>query len=163
MSVAEVNDSPEPRLSVRRYAREASALSISGVVHMLALVTLGLLVIEPKAISQVTEVIAQALEEPDKRDELKVELENQLSDVRDQSSEVFSASPVEGVVGASGPQGLISAPTMDRALLEQVTNSAVTVEGIVLSVPSSRKLIVEAPDGQVGDARAVVGSYQDAL
>jgi hypothetical protein len=163
MSVAELDDSQQPRQLVRRYAREASAVSISGVVHMVALVTLGLLVVEPKAISQVQEVIAQALEEPDKRDELKVELENQLSDVRDQSTEIFSASPVEGVVGASGPQGLISAPTMDRALLEQVTNSAITVEGIILNVPSSRKLIVEVPDGQVGDARAVVGSYQDAL
>ena len=35
---------------------------------VVALVTLGLFVIEPKAISQVQEVIAQALEEPDKRD-----------------------------------------------------------------------------------------------
>jgi hypothetical protein len=154
--------SDEPRVALRSYWQQISAMTISAVVHMVALVTLGVLVVEPKAITQVQEVLAQVLDEIDKRDELKVELENQLSDVHE-TSQVFSSSPLAGVVGVSGPQVLISAPTMDRAVLEQVVNSSINVEGVFVDVPSSRKLIVEAPDGQVGEARAVVGSYADAL
>jgi hypothetical protein len=154
---------PDRRFRLKRHLRNVSAMSISAVIHMVALVTLGVLVIEPKAVTQMQEVIAEVMEELDPRDELKVELEQQLTEVRDQTTEVFSSSPVVGVVGAAGPQGMISAPTMDKALLEQVVNSEVNVEGIILDIPSTRKLIVEAPEGQVGDARAVVSSYQDAL
>ena len=39
-------------------------MSVSGVVHLVSLVTLGLLVVEPKAISQMQEVLAQTLDEP---------------------------------------------------------------------------------------------------
>ena len=138
-------------------------MSVSAVVHLVSLVTLGLLVIEPQATSQMQEVLAQMLDEPELKDEIKIELENQLTDMKERTTEVFSSSPVVGVVGAAGPQGSISAPTMDRALLEQVVNSEITVEGVLFDMPSSRKLIVEAPDGQVGDSRAVVSSYQDAL
>jgi hypothetical protein len=156
-------EEPDRRFRFRRQLRQISAMSVSAVIHTVALVTLGLVVVNPKSASQVQEVLAEVLEEPDPKDELKIELENQLTDVREQTTQVFSSSPVVGVVGASGPQGMISAPTMDRALLEQVVNSEVNVEGVFVDVPSSRKLIVEAPDGQVGDARAVVGSYSDAL
>src|SRR5262249_38116687 len=154
---------PDERFRLRRYFRQAGAMSVSAAVHVVALVTLGLLVIEPQVVSQVQEVIAQVLEEPEKREQLKVELEHQLTDVHELTSQVFSSSPIVGTIGASGPQGLISAPTMDKALLQQVVNSEVNVEGVFVDVPSSRKLIVEAPDGQVGEGRAVVGSYQDAL
>jgi hypothetical protein len=164
--VAAAEATPEPaapsRLSIRPHVRNLSALTISAVVHCVALVTLGVLVIEPQAISQVQEVLAHVMDEPEPQDELSVELENQITDATD-TSQAVSASLAVGMVGASGPQALMSAPTMDQSLLAQVTNSEVNVEGIFIDLPSSRKLIVEAPDGQVGDARAVVGSYQDAL
>lgn len=153
---------PPSRLNLRPHLRNASALTISAVVHAVALITLGVLVIEPKAISQIQEVLAQVVEEPQPQDELSVELENQITDATD-TSQAVSSSLAIGMVGASGPQALVSAPTMDTSLLAQVTNSDVNVEGIFIDVPSSRKLIVEAPDGQIGDARAVVGSYSDAL
>lgn len=148
--------------SWRRPLQQLSAVGISTFVHMAVLVTLGLLVIEPKAVSQVQEVLAQVLDEPLPQDLLKVELENQITSVQDQTAAV-SSSPVAGLVGAAGPQGLISAPEMDAAVFEQAVNSSINVDGVFVDVPSSRKLIVEAPDGQVGDARAVVGSYSDAL
>src|SRR5262245_45522453 len=159
----EVDIEPEQRFRLRHYGRQASAMGVSAFVHMVALVTLGVVVMEPKVVTEVHEVLAQVLEEPDKKDELKIQLENQLTEVREQTTQVFSSSPIVGPVGASGPAGLISAPTMDRALLEQVVNANINVEGVFVDVPSSRKLIVEAPDGQVGEGRAVVGSYQDAL
>jgi hypothetical protein len=154
---------PSPRIRFRNWLRQSGAMFISTIVHAVAIIVLALLVIEPKAVVQIQEVIAESLIEPEKQEELKVELENQLTDVKEQTTQVFSSSPVVGEVGASGPSGLVSAPTIDKALLEQVVNANVNVEGIFIDVPSSKKLIVQAPDGQVGDARAVVDSYQEAL
>jgi hypothetical protein len=155
-------DDLEDRFRWRAWLRNSSAMTISAAVHMAAVLLLALLVIEPKIVTQVQEVVAEVLEEPDLKEELAVELENQLTDVTERT-QVVSASLAVGDVGASGPQALISAPTVDRALLEQVTNSEVDVTGIFIDVPSTKKLIVEAPDGQVGEARAVVQSYQEAL
>jgi hypothetical protein len=157
-------DDPSLRFRFRRWLRQSGAMFVSTTVHAAAIIVLAMMVIEPKKIVQVQEVIAESLlEEPEKQEELKVELENQLTEVREETTQVFSSSPVVGTVRASGPSGLVSAPTIDKALLEQVVNANVNVEGIFIDVPSSKKLIVEAPDGQIGDARAVVDSYQEAL
>lgn len=161
--VAEEDD-PSLRFRFREWLRRSSAMFVSTTVHAAAIIVLAMMVIEPKKVVLVQEVIAESLlEEPEKQEELKVELENQLTEVREETTQVFSSSPVVGTVGASGPSGLVSAPTIDKALLEQVVNANVNVEGIFIDVPSSKKLIVEAPDGQIGDARAVVDSYQEAL
>jgi hypothetical protein len=160
----ETDEDPSLRFRFRRWLRQSGAMFVSTIVHAAAIITLSYFVIESKPLAQIQEVIADSiLEEPEKQDELKVELENQLTEVREQTTQVFSSSPVVGTVGASGPSGLVSAPTIDKALLEQVVNANVNVEGIFIDVPSSKRLIVQAPDGQVGDARAVVDSYQEAL
>ena len=136
---------------------------VSAVVHMVVLIALAFVMFDPKKAEMIAEVVASVMEEPDKQDELKVELENQLVEVTERTEQTFSTSMVVGSVGASGPQALVAAPTMDSALLEQAVNSDVSVEGIFIDVPSSKKLIVEAPDGQIGEARAVVDSYQEAM
>jgi hypothetical protein len=159
---AEQASDHERQFHFREVVRGSSAMVISTLVHMAALIVLALLVIEPKVVPQIQEVVAQMLDEPE-RELVKIELENQITEVTEQTEQVFSSSPVIGAVGASGPQGLVSVPTMDKALLEQVATSDITIEGIAIDVPSSRKLIVEAPDGMIGDARAVVDSYQEAL
>lgn len=138
-------------------------MTISMIVHMAAVMLLALVVMEPQIVIQMHEVIAESLDEPEIKEELAVKLENQLTEVTERTNQVFSASLTVGDVGASGPQGLVAAPTVDKALLEQVTNSQVDVEGIFIDVPSSKSLIVQAPDGQVGDARAVVDTYAEAL
>jgi len=153
----------EPAFRLRNLFRNASAMTVSTIIHMAVVLLLAILFIEPQVVVKVREVIAEVLEEPELTEELAVELENQLVDVTEPTDQAFSSSLAIGDVGASGPQGLIAAPTVDKALLEQVTNSEVNVEGVFIDVPSSKKLIVEAPDGQVGDARAVVDSYQEAL
>jgi hypothetical protein len=153
------------RSRFRRFVHSSAAMFVSTIVHMAILVSLALIVTDPKVIQEVHEVISESiLEEPEKQELVKIELENQLTEVKERSEQILSSSsPVVGAAGASGPAGLISAPTMDKALLEQVVNADVNVEGVFIDVPSSSKLIVQAPDGQVGDARAVVDSYQEAL
>ncbi len=158
------DDEDDRAFRFRRLLRNTSAMTISTVVHMAAVIVLSLLVIEPQITPQIREVVAHMLEEvPPEQELVKIELEKQLTEVTEQTDQVFSTSPVIGAVGASGPQGMVSAPTMDNALLEQVVNSNVSIEGISIDVPSSKKLIVEAPEGMIGDARAVVESYEEAL
>jgi hypothetical protein len=159
-----VDADSDGRTQFRLWLRNSGAMIVSTVVHMAAVIVLSLLVIEPKIVPQMQEVVASMLEEvPPEQELVKIELENQLTEVTERTEQVFSSSPVVGAVGASGPQAMVSAPTMDKALLEQVVNSNVSIEGISIEVPSSKKLIVEAPDGMIGDARAVVSSYEEAL
>ena len=163
VAAPEAEVDPSRRFRFRRWLRSSSAMIISTIVHMAAVMCLAMIVIDTPTMDQVTEVIAEALEEPDEPEITSIELENQLTEVTERTTQVFSSSPVVGEVGASGPQGSVSAPSMDKALLEQVVNSDVSIEGINIDMPSSKKLIVEAPDGQVGEARAVVESYQEAM
>lgn len=146
----------------RRTVRSSSALLISSLLHMVGLIILGLIAVPEKVVQEVQEVVANILEE--RPDDLQVvEIENQIVEVREVSTQELSSSPLVGAVGASGAPGQISAPQIDKAVLEQVTNSEITVEGIMLDIPSTSKLVVHAPDGTIGDARAVVDSYQEAL
>jgi hypothetical protein len=148
---------------IRRWLRNSAAMFISAAVHLVLVIGLSFLVVDKKIIQEMHEVIAQALEEPEQKEMQVIELEKQLTEVTEQTSQVFSSSPIVGEVGASGPQGMVSAPTMDKALYEQVVNADVNIEGIFIDTPSSKSLIVEAPDGMIGDARAVVDSYEEAL
>ncbi len=148
---------------IRRWLRNSAAMFASAAVHLLLVIGLSFLIIDKKVVQELHEVIAQALEEPEQKEMQVIELEKQLTEVADQTSQVFSSSPIVGEVGASGPQGMVSAPSMDKALYEQVVNADVNIEGIFIDTPSSKKLIVEAPDGMIGDARAVVDSYEEAL
>jgi hypothetical protein len=152
----------ESHFRLRRVLRGTSAMFVSTLVHMTAFILLSLLVIEPQMVREVQEIVSEMIDEPEK-ELVRIELENQLTEVEQESQEVFSSSPVIAAVGAAGPQGMVSAPVMDKALLEQVVNSDVSIEGIAIDIPSSKRLIVEAPDGQIGDGRAVVDSYQEAL
>jgi hypothetical protein len=148
---------------IRRWLRSSAAMFVSAAVHLVMVIGLSFLVVDKKIVQELHEVIAQALEEPEQKEMQVIELEKQLTEVAQQTSQVFSSSPIVGEVGASGPQGMVAAPTMDKGLYEQVANADVNIEGIYIDTPSSRQLIVEAPDGMIGDARAVVDSYQEAL
>ncbi len=126
--------------------------------------------------------VAEITEYAELEKTVSVELEPQLALLRERSDALQSSSPVVGVAGASisgggggsgggvragsgsgsGPGGV---PIFDASLLNTVGTGSGSggIGGIMLGLPSSSKLIVEAPEGQIGDARAVVGTYQEAL
>ncbi len=148
---------------IRRWLRSSAAMFVSAAVHMVFVIGLSFYVVDQKVIEEMHEVIAEALVEPEQQEMQVIELEKQLTEVSETTTQVFSSSPIVGEVGASGPQGMVGTPTMDKALYEQVVNAEVNIEGIFIDTPSSKTLIVEAPDGMIGDARAVVDSYEEAL
>lgn len=159
----ETQEEPAAPFRFRRFLRGSTALFVSAVVHMALVLGLSFVILPEKVIEEMKTVVASIMEEPEQKEMQVIELENQITQVTEQTQQVFSASPVIGEVGASGPSGMVSAPAMDKALMEQVVNADVNIEGIFIDTPSSKALIVEAPDGIVGDARAVVDSYQEAL
>jgi hypothetical protein len=158
----EIDDEPLDCFWLRRTIRSSSALFISAGVHMIGLIVLGLITVPEQVLEDVREVVAEILEEPE-RELQAVEIENQITEVREITHQVLSSSPIVGEVGASGPAGAIAALQIDKALLEQTVDSEVNIEGVILDIPSTSRLLVQAPDGTVGDARAVVDSYQEAL
>ncbi len=157
-------DSERP-LSVQKVVRNTSAAMISMVVHLVGLLLLSYFAIDPVVQQKLLEIVSSPVaEEPEVKEELKIELENQLTEVTERTPVAFSTSMEVGEVGASGPAGQQEVQPVDKAVLEQMVKAGdVTIEGLFIDTPSSRTLIVEAPDGQVGDARAVVDDYNEAL
>lgn len=148
---------------IRRWLRNSAAMFISAAVHLVLVIGLSFLVVDQQVVQKMHEVVAEVLEQTEIKEMQVIELEKQLTEVAETTTQVFSSSPIVGEAGASGPQGMVAAPSMDKALYEQVVNADVNIEGIYIDTPSSKQLIVEAPDGMIGDARAVVDSYQEAL
>lgn len=158
--------------------RDMSYTMLSAAIHMVGLIAASLIfsqTVEYKVEGEAPSFAeAEIPEEPELEQQmLKFELEKQLATVTQRTSAMVSSSPIIGEIGGSGPAGIggggsgsIASPTMDRGLLEQVgtgTGGGIDIGGIFLDAPSANKMIVEAPDGQIGQARAVVGSYQEAL
>jgi hypothetical protein len=145
--------------------RGALPTLVSAVVHAAALIALAMVFVEPQAVTRVYEMVIAPYEEPPKpeENEVTVELEKQLAPVTERTTAVFSTSMEVGAVGASGPQGGITAPQMDKAILEQMATETIGIDGIIDDLLPTERLIAEVPDGQVGNARAVVDSYQEAL
>jgi hypothetical protein len=154
----------EPR-RIGNLLRNSSAMTVSMIVHLALLIALSYFVVEPAVTQKIMEVIASVEHEPEVKEELKVELENQLVEVNERTPVMFSSSMEVGeAVGASGPAGMQEVPPVEKAILDQMVKAGeVTVEGLFIDTPSSKELIVMAPDGQVGDARAVVDDYNEAL
>jgi hypothetical protein len=154
-----------PKFSVRKVVENSSAASISMIVHLIFLFALSYFAIEPVVQQKLLEIVSSVVEQPELKEELKVELENQLTEVTERTNVTFSSSMAVGeAVGVSGPAGQQEVAPVDKAVLEQMVKAGdVTIEGLFIDTPSSRQLIVEAPDGQVGDARAVVDDYNEAL
>jgi hypothetical protein len=154
-----------PRFRLGTWIRNSSAMSVSLVVHLALLIALSYFVIDPQIPNKLLEIVSAPVEEvPEVKEELAVELENQLTEVTATQAVMSSSMEVSDAVGASGPAGAQAVQPIDKSLLDQMVKADnVTVEGLFIDTPSSRQLIVEAPDGQVGDARAVVDDYNEAL
>ena len=171
--------------SVKRLLGSLSYTGLSAAFHMVVFIimalTLGNLPPKVENTKNIVEVPEWMAEQPDL---LRVELEPTLGLVteRKQAVEtsaalfVNAASAVSGGGGGggggasgSGPgPGGPGGPILDMSVLTRAGRGIGKGEGfgvgdIVLDMPSGRKLIGEVPDGQIGDGRAVVQSYESAM
>jgi len=172
--------------SAKRMLGSMSYTGLSAAFHMVIFIILALALgnLPPKVenTKNVVEVPEWMAEQPDL---LRVELEPTLALVteRKQAVEtsaalfVNAASAVSsgggggggGGASGSGPgPGGPGGPVLDMSVLTRAGRGIGSGEGfgvgdIVLDMPSGRKLIGEVPDGQIGDGRAVVQSYESAM
>lgn len=162
------------RLVTRERLNNFSACLVSMVTHAALLIVLAYVVVGDEEKATPPMLVAQMFEERPEQDLLKAELDMQLqaaTETETAASQAVSYSAigeVGGAVGASGGSGGsggggVSAPTLDRSLLEQSSDLGMSVEGPLDGAPASSKLITAVPDGALGDPRAIVDTYQEAM
>lgn len=135
----------------------------------------------PRAVSEAPNFESSTIPEPETREIIAVELDPHMTLVPEQQRASFSSSLASnqagvvgdglggtGMAGGGGGTGPGGGGTGEGGIHQGASDLLAgigtgPIEGLFIDVPTSRKLIVEAPDGQVGDARAVVGNYQEAL
>lgn len=150
--------------------QSAGSMMTSLVVHVLLLVGLALWMLPDVIPPQVREIIAEVVE-PTLDDELKIELDERW----DPQTAIEKASlpyvPQVGVsdgaglTGASGSTGLttISAPQYDASVRQAVEASDIRIDAPLADAPPGKLLVAATPDGMLGDPRAIVDSYQEAM
>lgn len=164
--------------------KSLTCVGLSALIHMVGLILAAVIfsqMIELANAPTPTFEVDDIAEYSELEQTVSVELESQLALMRERSDVLQSSSPVVGVAGSAGGggggagggarggsgsgSGPAGAPIFDASLLNSVGtgNGSGGIGSIMLGMPSGSKLIVEAPDGQIGDARAVVGTYQEAL
>ncbi len=136
------------------------ACMLSSLLHVVALVLLGLLIVQGAVDQSGPLVVAEIVEETELEDELSVELEQDLEAATTITDAEFSSAPE--ILGAAGEAGAPDSVTLDSKVFEQDTPD-MRIESPVMSMPSAKKLIEAVPDGALGDPRAIVGDYQEAL
>ena len=167
-SAPEPEPKPEPpqepvRHGYRGVLRGSGACGVSMVVHLVAFVSLGLLVLEPQIREVTEEIVASVMEERPDDVPIEVELEQTLDPVEEVSEAVESSAPVDAAIMGAVTGANAEAPQLDQKVADSLTTYEVKVAPPSLGVPTMTRLISAVPDGQVGDPRAIVDNYDQAF
>ena len=111
------------RFSLRNLLQGVGACGFSMIVHVLALVVLGLMTFDTavEAVSQL--IVASAPQEEIEDPPVEIELQEEIEVVNEQTVSVFSAAPAVGIAGG-GPVAAGS-PTLDMTLVEKAETSEI--------------------------------------
>ena len=159
---------PEPAYEThgsgwRGILRGSGACGVSMVVHLVALVLLGLLVLEPQLREVTEEIVASVLEERPEDVPVEIELEQTLDPVEEMSEAVVSSAPVDAAIMGAVAGVNAETPQLDQKVSDSLTTYEVKVAPPSLGVPTMNRLIEAVPDGQFGDPRAIVDNYDQAF
>ena len=154
----------------REFWQGFGASLVSMVVHAGVLIALAVLVVK-EPLKQVERlIIADVFDERPPDDLLKTELDEVIEASTQPGIASNYAAPNVGVSdsavgGASGGAagGDVSAPILDKGIVEQSSDAGISIDGLVEDAPPSRKLLVEAPAGALGDPRSIVDNYEQAM
>jgi hypothetical protein len=161
----DLEDNPAWRSRAAMHAMGGWFLSM--IAHAVAILVLAL-VVNPEPIRVVLrELVAEPLPDRDE-DILKLDLDDQLMPSQELAE---AASAANGDAGPNrsadvgGPAGFggVSAPRMDAAVLDQLADEGLSVDSPTFDVLPGRRLIVAVPDTALGDPRAIVKDYQQAM
>ena len=154
----------------REFWQGFGASLVSAVVHAGVLIALAVLVVSEPVKQGERLIIADVFDERPPDDLLKTELDEVIEASTQPGIASNYAAPNVGVsdgatggVGGAAGSGEVSAPVLDKGIVEQATDPGVSIDGLVDDAPPSRKLIVEAPAGALGDPRSIVDTYEQAM
>ncbi|MCO6459685.1 MAG: VWA domain-containing protein [Pirellulaceae bacterium] len=156
------------RARFRSMVRNSSAFMISTIVHLVVLIVLGIFVIDDQTRQEVQTLVASVFEETPEDELVEVELEQDLEAVTEQTFAVFSAAPITGSEGA-GAQGAATGEAsasmqLDQKVVDQFnTSTQISIGEPMVGMPTAREAIKALPEGALGQERAVVDSYQEAM
>jgi hypothetical protein len=145
--------------------RNFGACFLSMLMHMVLLIVLALCFMPAQMKEEIREVVASLFEERED-DLLKIELEEQVQAATEVTAALFSSAPAVGAEGGSvaGALGSVSAPSLDNSVVESDdANSEMKISRPAMAMPSSNRLIASVPDGTLGDPRAIVDDYAEAM
>ncbi len=132
----------------------------SMLVHLLVLVGLALVVVEQPTKETLKTIVAELFE--DRPEEfVEVELDKQIEAATEQAVAVVSAVPTTGALGTAAPTE--ATLQVDQTVAERAEVAEVAISGIDSLAPPSEKIIEEVPEGFLGDPRAIVDDYQQAM
>lgn len=153
----------EPR-STYRYLRGMGACGFSALVHAVLLIGLGLSVFENPIRHELSTLVATVFEERPEDASVELELERELKPVTEVTEVSVSAAPVAaatiGSIGGTAGHGV----AIDQRVFEPTDAPATfNIAPPSLGLPSMATAIETIPDGVLGDPRAIVSNYQEAL
>lgn len=173
VAAEEATSAEEPRQSwlerTREMWRGLGACSFSAIVHGIVLIVLATMAVEEPVTNYLQELIASLPEERPPDDLLKTELDQQIEAATQPNlTSSFVAADVgvagDGPSGASGATGgLVAAPELDSKVTEAAAGSGISIDGPLDFAPPGKELIRETPDGALGDPRAIVDNYEQAM
>lgn len=179
-SASAEDDADSSESDERWFSRERlqgySACFISMFTHAVMLIVMAYWVVEEVEKNTAQTLLAEMFPERPEEDLLSSELDMQVQASTEIRESVAASATAYGAVGevggsASGATGSggvtgtggVSAPTLDKGLVEQFSDAGLSVDGPLDGAPASNKLIASVPDGTLGDPRAIVDTYQEAM
>ena len=141
--------------------RNASSVLISAVSHLALFILLAGFVMPGMMRDQVTEVLVD-MSDTSESDEIldSFALEEELAEA--ESFNVFGSDGSLGAGASGGASGL--QVSLDKQVAEKAAEGPpVEVEGLLSEAPTFNQLLVEAPEGMLGEPRAVVDNIAEAM
>jgi hypothetical protein len=142
------------------FVQSFGSVFVSMAVHLAVLISLALLMVDQPTKDTLKTIVATMFEEPD-HEFVEVELDQQIEAAVEQSVSVVSAVPTTGALG-NAPAAAASMQ-VDQSVADRAEVSDVAITGLNVIAPPSERIIEEVPEGFLGDPRAVVDDYKEAM
>ncbi|HIF33777.1 MAG: vWA domain-containing protein [Pirellulaceae bacterium] len=138
------------------------AVTISALAHAAALVLLAFTLVPNPLVDSIREIVSNLEERNDELQE--IELSPDLEPATEPTDELFSSAPLVGAEGSAPAAAAAPAGnTATSKLLQQFETPMVNLDNPFVSMPTSKKLIADIPEGALGDPRAIVDDLAQAF
>ena len=154
------DEAPEARRGFRAWVANSAAMLVSMIGHLALLLMLGLWMLPGIQKEYATTLVVNPSEDSSVEEELTTELESPLEE---ESMDVSSAvnAVAEGVAAAHS--AISNAPSLQQSPSEMIQGMNIAFDGPPIKTPGPASLVSALPRGQVGEARAIVDNYDQAL